>query len=165
MEKNMFLAIKAAVAGAGAAFTAAFGWFGWLIVAWAFCMAVDYITGSGAAMKQGNWSSARARDGLWHKAGMLFAVIAAGMLDLVIWLIVGNIPAITLPWEYTVLICPLVVCWYIVTELGSIVENAGAMGAPVPKFLRKAIAALAEQLDSKKETATDADQIAKQLHK
>ncbi len=163
MEKNMFLAIKAAVAGAGAAFTAAFGWFGWLIVAWAFCMAVDYITGSGAAMKQGNWSSARARDGLWHKAGMLFAVIAAGMLDLVIWLIVSNIPAITLPWEYTVLLCPLVVCWYIVTELGSIIENAGAMGAPVPKFLRKAIAALAEQLDSEKDSG--ADQIAKQLHK
>ncbi|WP_419504965.1 phage holin family protein [Allofournierella sp.] len=26
------------------------------------------------------------------------------------------------------LLCPLVVCWYIVTELGSLVENAGAMG-------------------------------------
>lgn len=152
MEKNVFLAIKAAVAGAGAAFTAAFGWFGWLIVAWAFCMAVDYITGSGVAVKQGKWSSTRARDGLWHKAGMIFAVIAAGMLDLVIGLIVSNIPAITLPWEYTVLLCPLVVCWYIMTELGSIVENAGAMGAPVPKFLRKAIAALSDQLDGEKET-------------
>lgn len=163
MEKNVFLAIKAAVAGVGAAFTAAFGWFGWLIVAWVGCMAVDYITGSGVATKQGQWSSARARDGLWHKAGMIFAVGAAGILDLVIWLIVSNIPAITLPWEYTVLLCPLVVCWYIVTELGSIIENAGAMGAPVPKFLRKAIAALAEQLDSEKDSG--ADQIAKQLHK
>ncbi len=151
MEKNVFLSIKAAVAGAGAAFTAAFGWFGWLIVAWVGCMAIDYITGSGVAAKQGQWSSARARDGLWHKAGMIFAVGAAGVLDLVIGLIVGNIPAIKLPWEYTVLLCPLVVCWYIITELGSIVENAAAMGAPVPKFLKKAIAALGEQLDGETE--------------
>lgn len=154
MDKgNVFLTIKAAIASVGAAFTAAFGWFGWLIVAWSGCMVIDYITGSGVATKQGEWSSAKAREGLWHKAGMIFAVAAAGVLDLVIGLIVGNIPGIKLPWDYTVFICPLVVCWYIITELGSIVENAGAMGAKVPKFLKKAIAALTEQLDGEKATS------------
>jgi phage-related holin len=36
-----------------------------------------------------------------------------------------------------VFLCPLVVVWYILTELGSIAENAAAMGAPVPEFLKK----------------------------
>ena len=30
--------------------------------------------------------------------------------------------------------------WYIVTELGSMAENAAAMGAPVPKWLTKLLA-------------------------
>lgn len=32
--------------------------------------------------------------------------------------------------------------WYLLTELGSIAENAGALGAPMPQFLMRAIAAL-----------------------
>ena len=41
-----------------------------------------------------------------------------------------------------VLLCPLVTAWYLLTELGSIAENAGALGAPMPQFLMRAIAAL-----------------------
>ena len=33
------------------------------------------------------------------------------------------------------------------TELGSLVENAGSLGAPVPAWLRKAIAALESTVD------------------
>ena len=36
--------------------------------------------------------------------------------------------------------CPVVLVWYIVTELGSMVENAVVMGAPVPKWLVKLLA-------------------------
>lgn len=36
----------------------------------------------------------------------------------------------------------LVTAWYLLTELGSIAENAGALGAPMPQFLMRAIAAL-----------------------
>ena len=53
--------------------------------------------------------------------------------------IAANIPGITLPFEYTLFLCPLVLVWYILTELGSIAENATAMGAPVPEFLLKAL--------------------------
>ena len=76
------------------------------------------------------------------------AVIISGVLDFVIGLLLDNIPAVTLPFEYTVLICPLVVAWYILTELGSIIENAGALGAPMPGFLRKAVAALRSSVEA-----------------
>ena len=156
MDNNIFVAIKAAIVTACTAFSAAFGWLGWLVVAWVGCMAADYITGTCSACKQGNWSSAVARDGLWHKAGMIFAVIAAGVLDMVVGLLLDEMPGL-LPFEYTALVAPIVICWYIFTELGSIVENAGNMGAPVPPVLQKMIAVLSAHLDSTEPMGDDKD--------
>ena len=42
---------KAALAAVLAAMTALWGWFGWLVLAWVGCMAIDYITGYSAAAK------------------------------------------------------------------------------------------------------------------
>ena len=39
------------------------------------------------------------------------------------------------------LVLPVILVWYIFTELGSIAENATAMGAPVPAWLTKLLAA------------------------
>ena len=138
---------KAALSAVCAALTALWGWFGWLVVAWIVAMAIDYITGSGAAVKSGEWSSQKAREGIWHKAGCIAAVVMAGLLDMVVGQILANLPSVTLPFTYTVFLCPLVVFWYILTEAGSIVENVGAMGAPVPEWLKKAIAALKDKVD------------------
>lgn len=64
MEKrNLFVSGKAVVAAVCGAFTAAFGWLGWLVVAWAACMALDWVSGSAAAASRGAWSSAAARAG------------------------------------------------------------------------------------------------------
>ena len=141
-ESNIFLTVKLAVTAAIGAFSSAFGWLGWLVLVWVLCMVADYITGSAAAAHSGEWSSAAARSGIWHKAGMMVVVAVSLGLDILIGMILGNIPAITLPFEYSVLVCPLVLVWYVLTELGSILENAGAMGAPMPAFLRKMLAAL-----------------------
>ena len=138
---------KAALAAVLAALTALWGWFGWLIVAWIAFMAFDYLTGSAAAMKRGEWSSQKAREGIWHKAGCMAAVVVSGVMDLVVGQILTNLPSVTLPFTYTVFLCPLVVVWYILTEAGSIVENAGSMGAPIPEWLTKAIAALRDKVD------------------
>lgn len=142
---------KAALSAVCAALTALWGWFGWLVVAWIVAMAIDYITGSGAAVKNGEWSSQKAREGIWHKAGCIAAVVMAGLLDMVVGQILANLPSVTLPFTYTVFLCPLVVFWYILTEAGSIVENVGAMGAPVPEWLKKAIAALKDKVDESAE--------------
>ena len=140
--------MKAAVVAFFGALTAVFGWFGWLAILFFLCMVIDYLTGSAAAMRAGEWSSETARDGLWHKCGSLIAVVVAGLADIVVGLVVNNIPAITLPFDYTVLVCPIVVVWYILTELGSIVENAGARGAPIPEFLKKMIKVFRDVTDA-----------------
>jgi phage-related holin len=75
---------KAAVAAVLGGLTALWGWFGWLVLAWLLCMALDYGTGTAAALRAGEWSSKVARDGLWHKLGAVVAVLVAAILDGVI---------------------------------------------------------------------------------
>ena len=111
---------KAAVAAVLGGLTALWGWFGWLVLAWLLCMALDYGTGTAAALRAGEWSSKVARDGLWHKLGAVVAVLVAAILDGVIGLILANIPALELPFQYEVFVSVLVLVWYIMTELGAL---------------------------------------------
>lgn len=134
-------AIKAAMAGLVGLLTGLWGWMGWLVIGWIFCMAMDYISGTAAACRGGSWSSARARDGIWHKTGMILVVVAAAVADLALMLVLGHLPLVELPFEYAGFICPVVLIWYIITELGSMTENAAALGAPVPPWLVRWIAA------------------------
>lgn len=140
------------------ALTGLWGWFGWLVIGWVVCMVVDYITGSAAAAKQGQWSSSMAREGIWHKAGMIVVVIVAAGADLLISLVIVNIPAIQLPFEYGGLICPIVLVWYGITELGSITENAVAMGAPVPGWLTKLLQVSRQAIDNAGEQLAGGDE-------
>jgi toxin secretion/phage lysis holin len=138
---------KAAVTACIAVLTALWGWFGWLVVLFVVAMAADYLTGTAAAMQKGKWSSKAARDGIFHKVGSIVVVAVAGGADLLIGMICDHLPGVTLPFEYTVLLCPLVVVWYTLTELGSIVENAVSLGAPVPAWLQKALSAAKDAVD------------------
>lgn len=146
MEKlNGFKVSIAAVMGAVSAFL---GWFGWLAVLYVGCMVVDWITGSAAAMRNGQWASEKARDGIWHKVGSVVVVMVSAGADLLIGSIVNNLPGIRLPFSYGVMLCPVVLVWYIAAEFGSILENAVKLGAPVPKFLTKLLAVIGEAVDS-----------------
>ena len=138
MEKvNQFKLVLAACA---AALTALWGWFGWVLLALAFLMGVDYFCGSVIAAKEHRWNSEAARSGIWHKCGCVLAVLVSGMADLLLGVMLGNLP-VTLPFEYSVFFCPMITVWYILTEMGSILEHAVKMGAPVPDFLKRALAA------------------------
>jgi len=127
------------------ALSAIWGWFGWLVVLWILCMAVDYATGTAVACKRGKWISGKARDGIWGKLGSLTVVLVAVGLDVGIGLILTEMDA--LPFTYTVLLSPIVISWYILTEMGSILENAAALGAPMPSFLVRWIAALRRKVE------------------
>lgn len=140
--------IKAAIAAGVAVLTALWGWFGWVVVLYVACMIGDYLTGTAAAMRKGEWSSEAARDGIWHKCGSIVVVLVSGAADLLLGTIIEHLPGITLPFEYTVLICPVVVIWYILTELGSIVENAVALGAPCPPWLATIIDRTLDAVDA-----------------
>ncbi len=139
--------LKAVLAAPLGLLGAVFGQTGWLVVILIACAAADWLTGSAVAIKQGNWRSRVARDGLWGKMGTFLAVLTAGVFDVLVWFITRFLPAGTLPFTYKTLLLPVVCIWYIATELGSLIENAGALGAPVPAFLRKAVALLKSKSD------------------
>ena len=147
MEKTINQ-IKAAIAAALGLLTGLWGWMGWLVAGWVVCMVLDYVTGSLAAARTGEWASARARDGIWHKCGMIVVVLVAAGTDLLLATVLANLPLVALPVEYTGLVCPVVLVWYIVTELGSMVENAAVMGAPVPQWLKKLLALGKDAVDA-----------------
>ena len=126
--------IKVAIAAFFTAVGAFLGWQGVMALVWVIAMAIDYITGTWAAMRNGEWSSSIARQGLWHKGGMIVVVIVSFMADCAMGIICDHLP-IGINW--TSIILPLVLAWYIVTELGSILENAVKMGAAVPAWLTK----------------------------
>ena len=153
-DNNLLLEVKAAIAGACGVFTAAFGWMGWLVVGWVICMLADFATGCIAAGKNKEWKSEIARDGLWHKLGMIVAVCVAAGADGLLGLIVNNLPGLALPLTYTVLICPVVLVWYIVTEMGSIIENVNKLGTIVPPFLKKILDKLHKATESAGEAIT-----------
>lgn len=133
---------KGAIAGFGAALTVLWGWTGWLVVVWIACMALDYISGSIAAGKNHEWNSEAAHNGLAGKGGMILFVLGATALDILIGLALENMTGFTLPFDYNLPIVCLVLCWYIITEIGSLFENAEKMGAEYPLFLKKIVDAM-----------------------
>lgn len=129
-----------------AAGTALWGWYGWLIIVWVCAMALDYITGSLAAAKRRTWSSAKARQGLYHKLGSIVAVLVSVLLDVLIRVLLRG-TQITLPVEVRVVVSPLVIGWYTLTELGSVLENAVRLGARVPGWLTRILKITADAVD------------------
>lgn len=146
---------RAAAAGVLAVAGAAWSKIGWLLVLWAACAALDFFTGCLAALHSGEWSSRVAHEGIWHKAGMIVIVLVAGLFDAAIRAITSS-AGVVLPIEMLVL--PIVLSWYIITELGSILENAIKMGAQnVPEWLKKGLAVVSDAVEQAGEAATGGD--------
>lgn len=148
MDNNSIMNIKLAITGALSVLTALWGWFGWLVVAWMSLMLADWLVGSAAAVKAGRWSSAKLREGAWHKAGMIIIVCVALMADWLIGSLIAHLPGVVLPFTYTVLLGPMVMVWYIIGELGSLAEHAVNMGAPVPAWLPRILDISKEAVDA-----------------
>lgn len=137
---------KAAVTAFFAAVGMLIGWKGIMVLAWVALMALDYATGTFAAMKMGEWCSKRAREGAWHKAGAIIVVIVSAIADGIMLVICGNIPILNITWPGIIL--PLILAWYIITELGSILENAIKLGANPPVWLSKILTASLQAVDT-----------------
>ena len=142
--EDKLMAAKAAIAAFFTAVSAFLGWQGIMALVWVIAMAIDYITGTAAAMRKGEWCSSVARQGLWHKGGMIVVVIVSFIADCVLGVICEHLP-IGITW--TSIVMPLVLAWYIVTELGSILENAVKMGASVPGWLVKLLKISVQAID------------------
>ncbi len=129
--------IKALLTAFLAFCTALWGWVGWAIILMVGAMVLDYVTGTVAAKAHGEWSSDVAREGLWHKLGEIVALLVAALCDIAIAVVMNTAAAplfggIEYAGHYLTLI---VAMWYLFTELGSILENAKRLGAPIPDWL------------------------------
>ena len=152
--KEDLVTIKTAIVAGCTALGAFLGWKGIMLIAWVAVMALDYISGTAAACKAGEWNSATAREGLWHKGGMIAVVIVAAIADWIMVLIAQYVP-IGIQWPG--IIMPLVLAWYIITELGSILENAVKMGANVPQWLIKLLKASANIVEAAGDVTADTE--------
>lgn len=146
---------KVLLTTAATAMLSLLGWQGVLLLAWVVLMLLDYASGTWAAKRLGNWSSQAARDGVMHKGGMVLVVMAAGLADLVLGAAWDHLGLMDFEWPYLVL--ALVLMWYCLTEVGSILENAGKMGAPIPEWFAATLDAGLHIVENK------GDQIAAQI--
>ena len=96
------------------------------------------------------------RENVFTFFNFIFVVLAALALDALVGLVTAHLPGASLPFAYRFLLAPLVLCWYVVTELGSIAENAVTMGAPCPAFLQKALEVAQAGLEAAGDGAADA---------
>ena len=133
--------ILAAIAAVGAVVSRALG--GWDITLQILvgAMAADYLTGVIVAAvfsrsrksKTGALSSSASFRGLLKKGGVLLVVLVAAMLD--------RLLGVDFVRTATAL-------FFIGNECISVLENAGLMGVPLPKFLVKTLEALRDKGDT-----------------
>lgn len=142
------LEIKALLTASLAFVVALLGWVGVAITIMLVCMALDYITGTWAAKAHAEWSSKAAREGLWHKLGEIVALLVAILCDIAVGVILSSAAAPLIgDYHHRGYITLIVAIWYIFTELGSILENASRLGAPIPEKLIKGIGRLQRKAD------------------
>lgn len=148
--ENGLKSIKIFFVGVVGAISAAFGYMGILALILVCAMCLDWITGSVYALRTHSWQSAIAREGLKGKGWIVLGVFVAGLADALIYVILQYFPLITLPFglEYNAPFLTLALIWYIVTELGSIIENIANMSGNVPPFLKNLIALLKSKTES-----------------
>ena len=153
MNDNLVAAKAALVAFFGAMCTF-LGWRMLMLLAWVLLMALDYISGTLAARQNGTWKSEKARAGIGHKAGMVFVVIVSILADFVVAVACDNLPWDIFEFGWPMAIFPMVTVWYILTEIGSIIENAMELGANVPAWLPKILNATIHAAENVGEAVT-----------
>lgn len=117
-------------------------------------MIADYISGMLASKAEAldhpgdenyGWNSKKGAKGILKKVGYLCVIGVAMVVDSIIVKTSGTL-GFSMPVKP--LFGLLVVVWYLLNELLSIIENAGRMGAPVPEWLIKYIAVLKNKIDN-----------------
>lgn len=156
MNENL-VAIKATMTAFFAAMGTFLGWRVIMLLVWVALMALDYLSGTLAARQNGTWKSSMAREGIGHKVGMILIVVVCIIADYILLLACENLPHDVISFNWPMIISPLVTMWYIITEIGSIIENAVEMGAKVPTWLPKLLNATLGAVDSVGESTLNAE--------
>lgn len=144
MEKAKTITeILAAIGGAVASFFTGLPPIVWVLIA---VMSIDYITGIICGLmgkspntENGGVSSKMAFKGLLKKALILLVVLLAALLD----------KAVSMGTGVTFEAVAGATClWFIASEGFSIIENAAAMGVPIPGVLKQALEIMRKKGDA-----------------
>lgn len=126
--------IKGAVAAISGVLAYLWGAWDALIIALIVCVAADYVTGIIKAAVNGELSSGVGWRGLLKKVLIFVLVAVATVVD-------NLVPATNGALRTAV------IAFYVANEGLSILENAGALGLPMPAKLRNALAKLRDDND------------------
>ena len=142
-QLNCVKAIIVAITGAISAYLGALDK---VLLVLIILMILDYITGLSASLYEGAGSSKKGLKGIIKKVMYLVVIVLALLID---WLIlyIGSQFGIVLPFKAFFGI--LVMLWYVVNEMISILENAIRLEAKLPSFLKPFLDKLKEMLDQK----------------
>ncbi len=119
----------AAITGIGGILGYLYGAWDGIIIALVLAIGIDYITGVIAAGIRGELSSKIGLMGLLKKAGIFLVVGLCGIMD-------RAVPGANGAVRQAACI------FYMANEALSIIENAGSMGVPIPKALKRAVSSL-----------------------
>lgn len=140
--KRVIDVVKTAIIAFGAAVGAFIGRADGLLIALiALCIA-DYITGVVAAAVNHRLNSSVGFKGIAKKLFM-FALVG-----------VGNVIDVN-ALAGTAVLRSAIICFYLANEALSIIENAGEIGLPVPKKLKKLLDNLKDSIDEEKTADSD----------
>lgn len=152
---NILTGVQAVTSAAAAWLLAKMGLLFYVMVVLFCAMILDYITGMLAAKYEAithpddpayGWSSKRGAEGIIKKVGYVCIIAVAMIAD---WIIFNVAATVGIDVKLKAFFGLLAAVWYVLNELLSIIENAGRMGAPVPEWLTKNIAALKKSIDDK----------------
>lgn len=133
--------------------TAKLGVMFWPLAILLILMIIDYITGMLASKAEAlqhpedpsfGWSSRRGILGILKKTGYMCIIAVSVCLDQII---LTGVAQMGLESPVKGLFGLIVTVWLVLTEMISIIENAGRMGAPVPRWLARYIAVLKGRID------------------
>ncbi|MBR3272584.1 MAG: phage holin family protein [Clostridia bacterium] len=119
-------------------------------------MVVDYISGVAAAWVRHELSSRTGLIGIVKKLSYLALVVAGCSIDYLVSILGEQLTGTEISIKAIGLV---VVCWLIINELISILENVARQGGPVPPFLASILKHLRETTEKQIPGVSDTDTI------
>lgn len=152
MEKLLFV-VKVSVSGIIAWISGKLGILFPVLSVLCIMMVIDYISGMVAAKAEAlrhpddpsyGWSSKKGLQGILKKVGYLCVIAVTIVVDYIIMCTADKLGITPTEKAFFTLVIAI---WYIFNEAISIIENAGRMGADVPRWLIKYIADLKGKIE------------------
>lgn len=125
----------------------------WMLYFLIFVIFVDVITGWGKGLYSGMLDSAKNHQGYIRKGGLVVMAISAVAIDLLfsivlVYLGMGSMTFMGLNVVEAPVVSGFIILWMTLGEILSIIENVGAMGIVLPKFVQEGLNRLHDDINN-----------------